>query len=146
MEENKGSGRRMPNVAYSIMVDASSKPVVWVGASLQDLRSFPREAQRTLGYALRFAQQGGKHPDAKPLKGFGGAGVLEVVVDYDGDTYRLVYTVRLQERIYVLHAFQKKARQGISTPKHEIDLIRSRLKQAEEIHRRWTESKKKGKP
>lgn len=122
------------------MADASVKPVVWVGRSLQELQSFPREVQRTLGYALRFAQQGGKHPDAKPLKGFAGAGVLDVVEDYDGDTYRLVYTVRLQERVYVLHAFQKKAKRGIATPKHDIDLIRSRLKQAEEIHRRWKEA------
>lgn len=126
----------MPDVAYSSMADVSPKPVVWVGSSLQDLRGFPREVQRTMGYALRVAQLGGKHPDAKPLKGFGGAGVLEVIEDHDGDTYRLVYTVRLEGRVYVLHAFQKKAKRGIATPKHEIDLIRSRLKEAEEIHRR----------
>jgi phage-related protein len=114
-----------PNVA---------KPVEWVGSSLENLRSFPPEARREFGQALYEAQIGGKHPAAKPLSGFGGAGVLEIVEDHDGDTYRAVYTVKLQGAIYVLHAFQKKSVRGIKTPKHEIDLIHARLKQAIAYH------------
>ena len=97
--------------------------------------------------ALRYtwpnvAQQGGKHVDAKPLRGFGGAGVLEIVEDHRGDAYRAVYTVRLAGRIYVLHAFQKKSKTGIETPKAEINLIKSRLKRAEEEHAAWLERRK----
>jgi phage-related protein len=112
------------------------KPLRWVGSSKKDLRRFPDEVQRVTGYALWLAQLGVKHTDAKPLAGFGGAGVLEVVEDYDGDTYRAVYTVRLAGAVYVLHAFQKKSRPGIATPAHEMDLVRARLKQAEQIHAR----------
>jgi len=85
-----------------------------------------------MGYALYVAQRGGKHPDAKPLRGFGGAGILEIVDNHAGDTYRVVYTVRLPGRICVLHAFQKKSKTGIKTPKSEINLVKSRLKRAEE--------------
>lgn len=120
------------------------KPLVWVGSTLADVQSFPAAAQRHLGYALHVAQLGQKHPDAKPLKGFGGAGVLEVVEDYDGDTFRLVYTVRFGERIYALHAFQKKARSGIKTPAKELDLVRRRLRDAESIHQAWLESRRGG--
>ena len=88
------------------------------------------------GFALRTAQKGGKHSDAKPLKGFKGAGVLEIVSDFDGDTFRAVYTVRIKGVIYVLHAFQKKSRKGISTPKTEIDKIKRRLKEAESLAER----------
>ena len=91
----------------------------------------PEEVQDAIGYALYLAQIGKKHEDAKPLKGFGSAGVLEVVEDWHGDTYRAVYTVRFATAVYVLHVFHKKARKGIETPKHEIDLIRKRLKAAE---------------
>lgn len=116
------------------------KPVVWVGSSLENLRAFPRPVQRTLGWALQMAQLGGKHPDAKPLKGFGGAGVLEMVENYEDGTYRGVYTVRLGELVYVLHCFQKKSRHGIETPKREMDLIRARLRRAEEHYEReWVE-------
>jgi phage-related protein len=111
------------------------RKTVWVGTSLDDLKAFPREVQRVLGFAIRVAQQGGKHPDARPLKGFGGASVLEVVEDHDSDTYRAVYTVRFADAVYVLHAFQKKSRKGIATPKHEMDLVRARLRIAEVIHR-----------
>ena len=104
----------------------SRKPLVWVGSTRADLQSFPAAAQRHLGYALHIAQRGDKHPDAKPLKGFGGAGVLEVVEDFDGDTFRVVYTVRFGERIYALRAFQKKARSGIKTPPKELELVRRR--------------------
>jgi len=89
--------------------------------------------QREIGFALRQAQDGGKHPDAKPLKGFGGASVLEIVEDHDGDTYRAVYTVRFADAVYVLHVFQKKSKK-IATPKHEMDLIPARLKEAERLH------------
>ena len=84
--------------------------------------------------ALRFdqLQKGGKHPDAKPLKGFKGAGVLEIVSDFDGDTFRAVYTVKIKGIIYVLHAFQKKSKKGIKTPQSELDKIKRRLKQAEQ--------------
>jgi len=91
----------------------------------------PEEVRDIFGYALYLAQIGQKHDDAKSLKGFGSAGVLEVVEDWHGDTYRAVYTVRFAAAVYVLHVFQKKARKGIETPKHEIDLIRERLKAAE---------------
>jgi phage-related protein len=89
-----------------------------------------------IGFALRTAQKGGKHSDAKPLKGFKGAGVLEIVSDFDGNTFRAVYTVRIKGVIYVLHAFQKKSRKGISTPKTEIDKIKRRLKEAESLAER----------
>jgi phage-related protein len=115
------------------------RELIWVGSSLDDLSAFPDDVKRAMGYALYLAQAGGKHPDAKPLKGFAGAGVLEVVEDFAGNTYRTVYTVRLAEAVYVLHAFQKKAKRGIATPKQEIDLVRARLRQAQQIHARRTE-------
>jgi phage-related protein len=106
----------------------------WVANSKGDLDTFPVEVQRSIGYALHFAQAGDKHPSAKPLKGFGGASILEVVEDHDGDTYRAIYTVKFSEAVYVLHIFQKKSKTGSKTPAHEIQLIRNRLKQAEEHH------------
>jgi len=109
------------------------KPLVWVGSSKRDLRAFPRAVQRDLGQALEIAQFGRTPIHAKPLKGFKGAGVLEVVEDHDGDTYRAVYTVKLANRVYVLHAFQKKSKRGITTPKHVIELVKARLKEAERI-------------
>ncbi len=105
----------------------SLKPLRWIGRARDDLLAFPDEVRKEVGYALFVAQRGGRHPAAKPLKGFGGAGVVEIVEDHIGDTYRAVYTVRFAEAIYVLHAFQKKATRGIATPKREIDLIRMRL-------------------
>lgn len=113
------------------------KSVVWIGSSRSDLASFPDDVKDAVGYALYIAQRGGKHADAKPVRGFGGAGVLEIVEDYAGDTYRAVYAVRFAERIYVLHAFQKKSKRGIATPKREIELIRARLKRAEREHSKW---------
>src|SRR3954469_16462682 len=97
------------------------RPLSWVGASLKDLSAFPEEVKDVMGYALHLAQVGEKSPAAKPLKGFGGAGVLEIVDDHDGDTYRAVYTVRFGDAVYVLHAFQKKSKRGIETPKTELD-------------------------
>ena len=108
------------------------KPLAWVGSSQQDLRKFPEQVKDMIGYALSLAQTGDKHPLAKPLKGFTGAGVLEVVQDYQGDTYRAVYTVRFANAIYVLHAFKKKSKSGIATPQMDIDLIKSRLQRAYE--------------
>jgi phage-related protein len=93
------------------------KPVTWIGSARADLSSFPEEVKDAVGYALYVAQMGGKHRDAKPLRGFGSAGTLEIVENHAGDTYRVVYTVRLAGRIYVLHAFQKKSKTGIKTPK-----------------------------
>jgi phage-related protein len=106
------------------------KPLIWVGSTLQDLRSFPDAVRRLMGYALYLLQTGSKHPDAKALKGFGSARVLEVVDDAGGDTYRVVYTVTFPNVVYFLHAFQKTAKHGIATPKTEIDLIRARLHRA----------------
>ncbi len=110
------------------------KLVEWVGSSLDDLREFPQEVQQMMGYALYLAQCGEKHDSVRPLKGFKGAGVLEVIEDFDGDTYRVVYTVKFQDVIYVLHSFQKKSKHGISTPRQDIELIEARLKQAKEYH------------
>lgn len=107
------------------------KPAIWIGSSLDDLRAFPDEVRRVMGFAIDEAQHGREHPRAKALRGFGGRSVLEVVDDYDGDTFRAVYTVRFASLIYVLHAFQKKAKRGIETPKREIELIRTRLRMAE---------------
>jgi phage-related protein len=110
-------------------------PLVWVASSLKDLRGFPGEVQRIVGYALAKAQEGGKHVDAKPLKGFCGAGVLEIVEDDRGGAYRAVYTVRFAEAIYVLHAFQKKSKRGIATPAADIEIVKKRLKDAEMDHK-----------
>lgn len=110
------------------------KELEWIASSRKDMKALPRSVQRTFGYALYAAQLGEKPPGAKPLKGFGGAGVLELVEDHKGNTYRAVYTVRFATKIYVLHAFQKKAKRGTTTPRHELDLIRDRLKQAENLY------------
>jgi len=111
------------------------KPVVWIGSSLKDLREFPGPVQDQMGYALYVAQLGGKHEDSKTLSGFGGAGVVEVVEDYRGDTFRAVYTVRYARVVYVLHAFQKKSKTGRETPRRDMELIQQRLYEAEHIAR-----------
>jgi phage-related protein len=113
------------------MVDNPIKPVSWIASSYKDFRAFPDPVQDAMGYALYQAQIGEKHASAKPLKGFGGAGVLEIVTDHVGDTFRSVYTVRFQTAIYVLHAFQKKSKSGIKTPAEDLELIRRRLNAAE---------------
>ena len=110
------------------------KPLVWVGSSLKDLREFPEEVKDEMGFGLYEAQCGLKPLGAKPLKGFGGAGVLEIVSDYQTDTYRAVYTVKFGERVYVLHAFQKKSKKGAATTRADVELIRRRLKLAEALH------------
>jgi len=109
------------------------KPLIWIGDSLETLQGFPEDVQDEIGFALFQAQTGEKHIKAKPLKGFG-SGILEVVSDHRGDTFRAVYTVRLAGRIYVLHTFQKKSKTGIATPKAEMDLVKQRLKRAIELH------------
>ncbi|MHB0998673.1 MAG: type II toxin-antitoxin system RelE/ParE family toxin [Armatimonadota bacterium] len=112
------------------------KKLFWMGSSLDDLREFPEDVKDVIGYALRFAQDGGKHPDAKPLKGYKGAGILEIVDDFDGDTYRCVYTIRFEDAVYVLHAFQKKSKHGISTPIKDKKIVDDRLKSVEELHKK----------
>ncbi len=108
------------------------KVVHFMGNSRTMLRGFPSDVKDGIGYALYEAQKGEKALHVKPLKGFHGAGVLEVMEDHDGSTYRAVYTVRFANAVYVLHAFQKKSKKGIATPKYDLDLIRARLKMAEE--------------
>ena len=107
------------------------KPVRWIGTSLKDLRSFPSPVRIEIGHALYTAQEGKTDPAAKPLKGFGGASVLEIVASPHGNAWRTVYTVRFQAAIYVLHVFQKKSAKGIATPAREIELIKRRLAEAE---------------
>lgn len=114
------------------------KPVRWVGTSKQALRSFPEEVRRRVGGALWDAQLGLKAPFAKPLKGFGGASVLEIVDDFAGDTYRTVYTVRFAGVVYVLHAFQKKSKHGRATPRTDLELIEQRLKRAGKDYDEWS--------
>ena len=106
------------------------KPLYWVGSSKKDLVDMPAQVVDVVGYALYLAQNGQKHRQAKPLKGFGSAGVLEVVEDDDGSTYRAVYTVRFNNGVYVLHCFQKKSRKGIETSTQDKDMIEARLKLA----------------
>ena len=107
------------------------KPLEWIASSKKDLLATPDEVQQVVGYALHLAQCGLKHEQARPLKGFGSAGVLEVIEDDDGNTYRAVYTVRFKNAVYVLHCFQKKSKRDIETPKQDMNLIESRLKLAE---------------
>jgi phage-related protein len=118
------------------------RPLFWIGRSYNDLLACPPEVRRTFGFALGQAQQGGKFVDAKPLKGFGGAGVLEVVEDWRSDTFRCVYSVKFAGAVYVLHTFQKKSKTGSKTPKQEINLVKERLKRAEEHYRQWIEKQK----
>jgi phage-related protein len=116
------------------MDETPLKTVEWVGPTRKELKEFPRPVQRVFGYALNLAQMGDVPPEAKILKGFGGAGVLELVEDHRGNTYRAVYTVRFATKIYVLHVFQKKSKRGVETPQRDIDLIRARLKWAERLY------------
>jgi phage-related protein len=120
---------------YTGIMPGSERPVVWVGSSRRDLSRFPRQVRRDIGQALYTAQQGETDPSAKPLRGFGGGSVLEIVAGHRGDTWRAVYTVRYSEAIYVLHAFQKKSKSRIATPQKDIDLIHRRLAEAERLQR-----------
>lgn len=110
------------------------KPVSFVGSSRKDIQEFPEEVRQDIGYALYEAQCGKKPASAKPLRGFGGAGVLEIIESFERDAYRAVYTVRFERAVYVLHCFQKKSKKGIKTPLQDIELIERRLRAAEEDH------------
>ena len=114
----------------------AKKPCEFIGSAEHDLAAMPSEVKSVFGFAIFSAQMGDKHPDAKVLKGFGGAGVLEVVETFEGNAYRAVYTVKFAGVVYVLHCFQKKSKRGSETPKHDIDLIKKRLKDAEEHYRK----------
>lgn len=120
--------------------EESVKPLFWIASSKDDLRAFPEEVKDAMGFALYQAQKGGKHVSAKPLKGFGGAGVLEIVENHEGNTFRAVYTVKFAGFVYVLDAFQKKSKKGAKTPKGDIDRIKKRLKMAEEHNTNWLAS------
>jgi len=124
----------------------SPKHLRWVGSSLKDLKSFPPEVRSVVGYALYAAQNGNIDPAAKPMKGFGGASVIEIIAPFAGDTWRAIYTVRFPGAVYVLHAFQKKSKSGASTPKKEINLIHQRLAAAQrdyESRQKTNEDQKK---
>jgi phage-related protein len=118
------------------------KPLFWMGSSKKDLMALPADVRKFFGHALDFAQRGGQHDAAKVLRGFGDAGVLEVVEDDTGGTYRAVYTVKFEEAVFVLHCFQKKSKRGIATPKADMDIIRARLKVAEAIAKEFRDEKK----
>jgi len=118
------------------------RQLVYVGSSQKDAGKLPEEVQELFAYALDVALNGGQHEDAKPLMGFHGRNMIEVVGDYRGDTFREVYTVRFEEVIYVLHIFQKKSKKGIATPKEDIELIKQRLKWAEALHKEQYGKKK----
>jgi phage-related protein len=123
------------------MNEKQEKPLRWIASALNDLKNFPEDVQDVMGYALDLAQHGQKHPNAKPLRGFSGAGVLEIVDDFDGDTYRAIYTVKFEGVIYLLHSFQKKSKHGIATPKQDIELVKKRLKIAQENYLQQTTEK-----
>lgn len=125
------------------MPKQNERVILWISGVRNDVIEFPVPVRKAVGYAIHLAQIGLKHESAKPLTGFGGASVLEVVEDHRGDTYRAVYTVRFEDAVIVLHAFQKKSKRGIATPAHEIDLIRKRLKLAEELYARWKATRTK---
>jgi phage-related protein len=116
---------------YIPVVPPYEKPLEWIGSSHKDLMALPADVRRFFGFALSLAQAGDRHDAAKVLKGFAGAGVLEVVKDNVGGTYRAVYTVKFAEAVFVLHCFQKKSKRGIATPKEDMDIINARLKIAE---------------
>lgn len=117
--------------------EESLKPLFWIASSKDDLRAFPEEVRDVMGFALYQAQKGGKHIAAKPLKGFGGAGVLEIVKNHEGSTFRAVYTVKFAGVVYALDVFQKKSKKGAKTPKGDIDRIKNRLKAAAEHYTEW---------
>jgi phage-related protein len=122
-------------------MEGTEKPLVWIGGSKKDLMALPDDIRRFFGHALHFAQQGNRHDAAKVLKGFGGAGVLEIVEDGAYGTYRAVYTVRFEQAVFVLHCFQKKSKSGIATPKKEIELVHQRLKMAEALAKEMAHGK-----
>ena len=119
------------------MSKPARKPIKWVSSAKRDLDAMPEDVKDVFGHAIDLAQAGGKHQDAKVMTGFGSAGVLEVVEDHQGDTYRAVYTVKFAGWVYVLHCFQRKSKSGIATPKLDMDLINTRLKAAKQDFEVW---------
>ncbi len=119
------------------MSQQTRKPLKWVGSSKRDLDAMPEDVKDVFGHAIDLAQAGGRHQDTKVLGGFGSAGVLEVVEDHQGDTYRAVYTVKFAGWVYVLHCFQKKSKSGSATPKPDMDLVHTRLKVAKQDFEAW---------
>jgi phage-related protein len=115
------------------MTSQKERPLAWLGSSKKDLMALPVGVRKFFGHALDFAQRGEQHDAAKVLKGFGGAGVLEIVENDQRNTYRAVYSVKFEGAVFVLHVFQKKSKSGIATPKPDIDIIRERLKVAEKV-------------
>jgi phage-related protein len=124
--------------------DSKKRPVEFVASARAALRGLPKEVRCVFAYAILLAELGGKHPDAKPLKGYGGAGVVEVVENFDGNTYRAVYTIQFEGVVYVLDAFQKKAKKGKATPKVDLDRINERLKLAREHYEKNYQARKTG--
>lgn len=118
------------------------KKIIWIGSSYEDLKDFPQPVRNAVGYALFFAQTGKKHPHTKVLSGMGNASVVEIRENDGSGTYRLIYTVEIEEYVFVLHAFQKKSKSGIATPKQELDMIKNRLKEAKALHKKLKEKKK----
>lgn len=125
------------------MANQQEKPLAWVGSSKRDLIALPTKVRKFFGHALHFAQHGEQHQAAKVLKGFGGAGVLEIIEDDQGGTYRAIYTVKFSEAIFVLHVFQKKSKRGIATPKQDMSIVRERLKAAEQMAQEIRDEKAK---
>ena len=118
------------------------KPIIWIGSSKDDLLEFPNIIKSELGYGLYYAQIGRQHVHSKPLKGFGGASVLEIIESDESGTFRLVYTIKMPKAIFVLHAFQKKSKHGIETPIKEIELVKKRLKEAQELYKEYIHGNK----
>ena len=115
----------------------SRKPIKWIGSAKRDLDAMPEDVKDVFGHAIDLAQAGGRHQDAKAMTGFGSAGVLEVVEDFRGDTFRAVYTLKFAGWVYVVHCFQKKSKSGIKTPKEDLALINARLKAAKQDYEDW---------
>ena len=122
-------------------MDIPERPLIWIGSSKKDLMELPIPVRKFFGHALHFAQMGEQHDAAKVLKGFGGSGVLELIEDDAGGTYRAVYTVKFEEAVFVLHCFQKKSKSGIKTPQKDTDIILGRLKMAEILAKELRDAK-----
>lgn len=122
--------------------DKAIKELGWVASSKKDLLTFPIDVCKGMGHALYIAQQGGKHKNAKPLKGYNGATILEITQNDGNGTYRTMYTVQFAEIVYVLHAFQKKSKTGIKTTKQDMDLVERRLAISLQMYKEWLANKK----
>jgi phage-related protein len=136
-------GPIIPVLVYDWVVDSTDRPLYWIGGSKKDLMALPIVVRKLFGHARHFAQVGEQHPAAKVLKGFGGAGVLELVADDAGGTYRGVYTVRIAEAVFVLHCFHKKSKSGIATPRRDLDILHARLKIAEAVAKEIRDAKER---